>query len=100
MSASTDTRTSNSPDAGAGSPSQPSAGNAAGQPSAKLRAWATRAPLLPALVFMIIVTQLPMVVTLGISVFDWNALYPEARSFAGVDNYIEVLGDAELRQSV
>ncbi len=30
-----------------------------GKPSNRLRAWATRAPLLPALVFMVAVTQLP-----------------------------------------
>ena len=69
-------------------------------PPAKLRAWVTRAPLLPALIFLIVVTQLPMVATLVISVFDWNALYPEARSFAGLANYGEVLGDADLRKSV
>ncbi|PWI19160.1 sugar ABC transporter permease [Streptomyces sp. Act143] len=70
------------------------------QPSARLRAWATRAPLLPALVFMVAVTQLPFVATLVISFFDWNALYPKARHFTGVDNYQEVLTDADLRHSV
>ena len=35
--------------------------------------WARRAPLLPALVFTIIVTQLPFVVTLIVSFMDWNA---------------------------
>lgn len=66
----------------------------------KLRAWATRAPLLPALIFMVVVTQLPFVATLVISFFDWNALYPDARSFAGFDNYSEVLTDPDLRKSV
>ncbi|MFB7509624.1 carbohydrate ABC transporter permease, partial [Streptomyces broussonetiae] len=70
------------------------------QPSARLRAWATRAPLLPALVFMIAVTQLPFVATLVISFFDWNALYPKARHFTGLDNYHQVLTDAALRHSV
>ena len=70
------------------------------QPSARLRAWATRAPLLPALVFMIVVTQLPFVATVVISFFDWNSLYPKARHFTGVDNYQEVLTDADLRHSV
>ena len=69
-------------------------------PPGKLRAWVTRAPLLPALVFMIVVTQLPFVATLVISLFNWNALYPEARRFDGLANYVEVLGDAELRDSV
>ncbi|MFJ9036518.1 carbohydrate ABC transporter permease [Streptomyces sp. NPDC102406] len=66
----------------------------------RLRAWATRAPLLPALVFMIIVTQLPFVATLVISLFDWNALYPDARHFTWFGNYAEVLTDPDLRRSV
>ena len=70
------------------------------RPSARLRAWATRAPLLPALIFMIVVTQLPFVATLVISFFDWNSLYPDARSFAGLANYGEVLTDPDLRRSV
>ena len=69
-------------------------------PSGRLRAWATRAPLLPALIFMIAVTQLPFVATLVISFFDWNSLYPDAREFAGFANYSEVLTDADLRKSV
>ncbi|WP_181764708.1 carbohydrate ABC transporter permease [Streptomyces albidus (ex Kaewkla and Franco 2022)] len=93
---STPTATTTAP--GAQAPrTRPSAPQA---PPARLRAWVTRAPLLPALVFLIIVTQLPMVATLVISVFDWNALYPEARTFAGLANYGEVLGDPELRKSV
>ncbi|MEY2243415.1 carbohydrate ABC transporter permease [Streptomyces sp. BF23-18] len=71
-----------------------------GQPSARLRAWARRGPLLPALIFMIVVTQLPFVATLVISFFDWNALYPKARHFTGLGNYGDVLTDADLRQSV
>ncbi|GHC63924.1 carbohydrate ABC transporter permease [Streptomyces flavofungini] len=77
-------------------PARPSAP----RPSGRLRAWATRAPLLPALIFMIAVTQLPFVATLVISFFDWNALYPDARSFTGLANYHEVLTDADLRKSV
>ncbi|WP_329278557.1 carbohydrate ABC transporter permease [Streptomyces sp. NBC_01451] len=70
------------------------------RPSNRVRAWATRAPLLPALIFMIAVTQLPFVATLVISFFDWNALYPNARRFTGFANYTEVLTDADLRHSV
>ncbi|MFF9452283.1 MULTISPECIES: carbohydrate ABC transporter permease [Streptomyces] len=69
-------------------------------PSSRLRAWATRAPLLPALIFMIAVTQLPFVATLVISLFDWNALYPDARHFTGLANYGDVLTDPDLRTSV
>ncbi|WP_373921843.1 carbohydrate ABC transporter permease [Streptomyces sp. T12] len=70
------------------------------RPPNRMRAWATRAPLLPALIFMIAVTQLPFVATLVISFFDWNALYPDDRHFAGVANYSEVLSTPELRESV
>lgn len=64
------------------------------------RAWATRAPLLPALIFLIAVTQLPFVATLFISLFDWNSLNPDARSFSGLSNYGSVFTDADLRDSV
>jgi sorbitol/mannitol transport system permease protein len=66
----------------------------------RARAWATRAPLLPALVFLIAVTQLPFAATLVISLFDWNALYPDERAFSGLDNYRSVLDDPALRDSV
>jgi sorbitol/mannitol transport system permease protein len=49
---------------------------------------------------MIAVTQLPFVATLVISFFDWNSLYPDARSFAGFGNYGDVLSDPALRKSV
>jgi sorbitol/mannitol transport system permease protein len=63
-------------------------------------AWARRAPLLPALVFLAVVTQLPFVATLVISFMNWNALYPDQIGFTGVDNYKAVLTDALLRSSV
>jgi polyol transport system permease protein len=53
-----------------------------------------RGPLLPALIFTIIVTQLPFVVTLVYSFFSWNLLRPGSREFAWFDNYIEVLGSS------
>lgn len=64
------------------------------------RAWATRAPLLPALVFLVAVTQLPFVATLVISLFDWNSLDPGARRVAWFENYATVVTDADLRASV
>lgn len=53
-----------------------------------------RAPLLPALVFTIIVTQLPFLVTLVYSFFKWNLLRPGSREFAFLDNYGRVLSDS------
>jgi len=63
-------------------------------------AWARRVPLLPALVFLIVVTQLPFLATLVISFMNWNALYPDQRHFTGVQNYQAVLTDSILRSSV
>jgi sorbitol/mannitol transport system permease protein len=59
-----------------------------------------RAPLLPALVFLVVVTQLPFVATLVISFMNWNALYPDQRRFTGFANYSAVLTDAGLRSSI
>ncbi|MEN3345659.1 MAG: polyol transport system permease protein [Arthrobacter sp.] len=81
-------------------------GTSAAKPSknAKSReralAWARRAPLLPALIFLIIVTQLPFVVTLIISFLSWNSLSPDKTAFAGFDNYVTVLTDPDLRQAI
>jgi len=72
----------------------------AGAAAARASAWARRLPLLPALVFMIVVTQAPFVVTLGISFMRWNALYPDDIGFAGLTNFVTVLTDPALRSSV
>lgn len=62
--------------------------------------WARRAPLVPALVFMFVMTQLPFVVTLVVSFVRWNSLNPENRGFAGFQNYVNVAQDPQLRSSV
>jgi sorbitol/mannitol transport system permease protein len=62
--------------------------------------WLRRAPLLPGLVFLIVVTQLPFVATVVISFMRWNALAPANKGFAGIDNYRKVFTDSSLRSSV
>jgi sorbitol/mannitol transport system permease protein len=62
--------------------------------------WSRRAPLLPALVFMVVVTQLPFVATLVISTLSWNSLDPGSRKFVFLDNYKTVFTDTALRQAV
>lgn len=62
--------------------------------------WMRRIPLLPALVFTIIMTQLPFVATLVISFMNWNAYRPELKGFAGFSNYIKVFTDADLLRAV
>jgi sorbitol/mannitol transport system permease protein len=55
---------------------------------------------MPALAFMVLVTQLPFVATLVISFMDWNALYPDRRHFSGVGNYADVFRDPAIRSSI
>ncbi|TLS46482.1 sugar ABC transporter permease [Streptomyces montanus] len=62
--------------------------------------WRRRIPLLPALVFTIVVTQLPFVATLVISTFQWNILKPGDRHFLGLSNYTFVFTDERLRAAV
>ena len=62
--------------------------------------WARRAPLLPALIFVILMTQLPFAATLVISFMNWNAYYPDERGFTGFDNFVRVFTDTNTRQAV
>jgi sorbitol/mannitol transport system permease protein len=62
--------------------------------------WARRAPLLPALIFMIVVTQLPFVGTLIISFMNWNAYYPDQIGFTGFDNFVSVFTDPDTRSAI
>jgi len=71
--------------------------------------WRRRGPLLPALIFTIVITQIPFLLTIGISFLHWNILQPGRRSFlglgsyqsfAGVRNYTTVFSDARLRNAV
>ena len=83
-----------------------------GPPPAKTSSrerWSRRGPLLPALVFTILVTQIPFLVTLAISTLNWNIQKPgeknflglgEYQSFAGLDNFVTVFTDARLRKAV
>ena len=62
--------------------------------------WKRRVPLLPALIFTIVVTQLPFVATLIISTFQWNILKPGERHFVGLSNFSFVFTDERLRTAV
>ncbi|ARQ67870.1 carbohydrate ABC transporter permease [Streptomyces marincola] len=81
-------------------PARPAAAAARPPRPSRVSSWARRAPLLPALIFLVVVTQLPFAATLVISLWDWNALYPDDRAFTGFGNYGTVLGDSDLRGAV
>ncbi len=55
---------------------------------------------LPAIIFMVLVTQVPLIVTLGFSLERWNLLRPERRKFLGIDNYLDVLGDPNFYEII
>ena len=64
------------------------------------KGWVRRIPLLPALVFIIILTQIPFLATLIISFMNWQANYPNDIAFGTLNNYVTVFTDAALRSSV
>jgi len=60
--------------------------------------WRRRGPLLPALVFAIVVTQIPFLFTLYYSTQSWNLVRPGSREFNGLDNYVDVFRDSQFRE--
>jgi sorbitol/mannitol transport system permease protein len=64
------------------------------------KGWVRRIPLLPALVFIIILTQIPFLATLIISFMNWQANYPNEIFFGTLNNYATVFTDPALRSSV
>ncbi|MBE8521608.1 sugar ABC transporter permease [Amycolatopsis sp. H6(2020)] len=52
-----------------------------------------RLPLLPALIFVIAVTQLPFLLTVFYSFQSWNLVRPGSRHFVGLRNYVDVFSD-------
>ena len=50
-------------------------------------AWKRRIPILPALLFTIVVTQIPFLFTLFYSLTDWRIDKIEPRQFIGLENY-------------
>jgi polyol transport system permease protein len=59
--------------------------------------WRRRGPLLPALIFTIIVTQIPFLLTLYYSLQSWNLVRPGSREFVGFSNYLDVFSDSQFR---
>ena len=56
--------------------------------------------MLPALIFVILVTQIPFAITIIISFMNWNAAYPDDISFGTLQNYVTVFTDANLLKAV
>jgi polyol transport system permease protein len=62
--------------------------------------WVRRGPLLPALIFAIILTQLPFLFTLYYSTRERNLLRPGSDKFVGLKNYSKVATDELFRNAV
>ena len=62
--------------------------------------WQRRLPLLPALIYVVVVTQVPFIVTLYYSFqnYFWNQ--PGGATWAGVSNYKEVFTDPNFRAAL
>ncbi len=63
-------------------------------------AWARRLPLLPAFVYVFLVTQIPFALTVYYSFFSWNLLKPGSFRFAGLTNYATLFTDDSVRNAV
>ena len=57
--------------------------------------WKRRLPILPALIFTIVVTQIPFLFTLFYSLTDWRIDKTEPREFIGLENYGSLFGESE-----
>ena len=62
--------------------------------------WLRRIPLLPALIFTIIVTQVPFVIALWISFQDWAFLTPAPIEFIGLENYFSIPDNMRFVDSI
>ena len=62
--------------------------------------WLRRLPLLPAFIYVVIVTQIPFALTVYYSFFSWNLLKDNSFKFAGLENYARLLTDESIRIAV
>lgn len=66
---------------------------------AKREAWRRRLPILPALIFTIVVTQIPFALSLFYSLTDWNIVSGVERMFIGIGNYGDLFDSTLFRRA-
>ncbi len=81
--------------AGSGGVREPTAASVA-----RREAWLRRLPLLPAFIYVILVTQIPFALTVYYSFFSWNLLKDNSFKFAGLENYARLVTDESVRTAV
>jgi sorbitol/mannitol transport system permease protein len=62
--------------------------------------WRRRLPLLPALLFAILLTQVPFALSVYYSLTDWTVVPPGPREFVGFDNYSELFRDDRFGDAI
>ncbi|MGI9667312.1 MAG: carbohydrate ABC transporter permease [Acidimicrobiia bacterium] len=62
--------------------------------------WMRRLPLLPALIFTIVVTQIPFIFSIWYSLTDWTIIPPSGPDFVGLQNYIDGYKDPFFHDAV
>jgi len=62
--------------------------------------WRRRLPLLPALLFTIVVTQIPFLFNIWFSLLDWKIVPPRGPDFIGLENYTEGYANRFFLESV
>ena len=62
--------------------------------------WRRRLPLLPALLFTIVVTQVPFIFNIWYSLQDWKIVPPRGPDFTGVENFTEGYSNPFFLESV
>ena len=58
--------------------------------------WTNRSLIIPAIIFLILLTQIPFLVTIGFSTIRWNLLYPKQVGFTWFKNYVTVFTSGDL----
>ncbi|MBV9831682.1 MAG: sugar ABC transporter permease [Marmoricola sp.] len=81
----------------ASTPPPAPSGGATTKRAARSEGWVRRAPLLPALVFTIVVTQIPFLLTIYYSLQSWNLVRPGSQHFVWFQNYVGVFADSQFR---
>ena len=61
--------------------------------------WRQRLPLLPALIFTVVLTQIPFLMSIWYSLTNWKIVPPRPRKFVGIENFKDLIGDRFFRDA-
>lgn len=61
--------------------------------------WRRRLPLLPALLFTIVLTQVPFLMSIWYSLTNWTVVPPTPREFVGLENYGNLIDSSFFRDA-